>query len=253
MLELRVKDVMVELDKHIIIDSVSARFTEGTVNSVIGVNGAGKTVFVKAIANLLPHQGSISIIDRGRELDRKKIAYVPQMTAINSELTVFEMILLGKVLHLTWRVEKELLREVELLLNRMKLSQLSNKRFSTLSGGQKQMVIMAQSIIAKPKVLLLDEPTSALDLKHQIELLDMSKEYAEENQAICLVIMHDLSLVSRYSDTVVVLHKGTLFKHDLPKHVMEQNLLEQVYGVEVEVTETKKGFKAITPLNVSIR
>lgn len=251
MLELKIKDLTIELDNNKVIDKVSTTFTEGTVNSIIGINGAGKTVFVKAIANLLSYKGNISLINNGVELDREEIAYVPQMTAITSQLTVFEMILLGKVMHLTWRIKDELLAEVEQLIDRMKLSHLSNKKFSTLSGGQKQMVIMAQSIIARPKVLLLDEPTSALDLKHQLELLDIAQSYAIDHQAICLVIMHDLSLVSRYSDTVMVLHNGALYKHDTPRYVIQQSILEKVYGVEVEVTDTQKGFQAVTPLNVS--
>ncbi|WP_117168545.1 ABC transporter ATP-binding protein [Paraliobacillus sediminis] len=253
MLELKVNDLAVEINNQSIIRNINAVFSEGTFHSIIGVNGAGKTVFVKAIANLLTHHGQIKLIEAEKELSRNTIAYVPQMTAVTSELTVFEMILLGKVKQLTWRVKPEILTEVEKLLREMKLTYLSNKRFSTLSGGQKQMVIMAQSLIARPKVLLLDEPTSALDLKHQIQLLNIAKQYVIDNKAICLVIMHDLALVSRYSDAVLVLHQGMLYKHDLPQYVVKEELLEKIYGVEVEVTDTTRGFKAVTPLNVSER
>lgn len=253
MLTLTTNNVSVVLGNQTIINNINVKFTEGTINSIIGINGAGKTVFLKAVANLISHQGIITLKNIDLELDRKKIAYVPQMTAINSDLTVFEMVLLGKVMHLSWRLKEELLFEVEQLLERMKLTHLSDKNFSTLSGGQKQMVIMAQSIIARPKVLLLDEPTSALDLKHQIELLDMAKNYAEENQAICIVIMHDLSLVARYSDTIMVLHNGSLFKHGLPNEIIEKSLLERVYGVEVEISETTQGYKAVIPLNVAVK
>jgi iron complex transport system ATP-binding protein len=250
MISLTTKDIRIGFSNKLVLRGINAFFQQGTLNSIIGVNGAGKTLYVKSIANLVPHSGTVTLSQDNTLLGYDTIAYVPQMTAVGSELTVFEMILLGKIRQLTWRVKQEVLEEVERVITLLHLSGFHGQRFSTLSGGQKQLVMMAQSIVSKPKVLLLDEPTSALDLKHQIELLDIAKKYSIETGAITLVIMHDLSLVSRYSDTVMVLDHGTILKHGTPNEVMEKNLLEYVYGIEVEVATTPQGYKTVTPIRV---
>ena len=112
------------------------------------------------------------------------------------------------------------------------------------------MVVMAQALIAKPKLLLLDEPTSALDLYHQLKLLDVTKEYCRENHSIGIVVMHDLSLVSRYSDEIVLLHEGKTVKQDVPEQVLLPDLLEQVYRVNVAVYKIPGGITTVTPMHV---
>ena len=251
MIKLITEDLKISFADNIVLRGISAVFEQGTMNSIIGVNGAGKTVYVKSIANLLPFSGHVRLQQDEEFLSKSDIAYVPQMAAISSELTVTEMVIIGKVRQLVWRVSDEVLDEVEKVLSMLNLTELSNKRFSALSGGQKQLVVMAQSIVSKPKVLLLDEPTSALDLRHQIEVLDIAKNYCAENGAIALVVMHDLSLVSRYSDTVLLLDGGIVLRHGSPGEVMQKELLEKVYGVEVEVSTTKTGYKTVTPISVS--
>lgn len=251
MMKLQTEDIRVSFAENIVLRGISAAFAEGTLNAVIGVNGAGKTVYVKSIANLLPFTGRVRLENGNSRYGINEIAYVPQMTAITSELTVMEMVLLGKVRQLVWRVRPEVIREVEEVLSMLNLEDLAERRFSTLSGGQKQLVVMAQSIISKPKVLLLDEPTSALDLKHQIEVLDVARKYSQTHGAITLVVMHDLSLVSRYSDTVLVLDGGNVLRHGSPVEVMEKDLLEKVYGVEVEVSTTELGYRTVTPICVA--
>ncbi|MDR0719614.1 MAG: ABC transporter ATP-binding protein [Treponema sp.] len=250
MMSLTTKDIKIGFSNKPVLRGINAFFQQGTLNSIIGVNGAGKTLYVKSIANLVPHSGTTLLRQDNTLLGYDTMSYVPQMNAVSSELTVFEMILLGKVRQLMWRVKQEVLDEVDQVINRLHLTEVDGQRFSTLSGGQKQLVMMAQSIVSKPMVLLLDEPTSALDLKHQIEVLDIAKKYAVENEAITLVVMHDLSLVSRYSDTVMVLDHGTVLKHGTPHEIMEKELLENVYGIEVEVTTTPQGYKTVTPIRI---
>ena len=177
------------------------------------------------------------------------IAYVPQMAYSTSALTAFEMVLLGKVKSLSWKVSKEIIQEVNEIMNTLGIAGLAGKTFSSLSGGQKQMVIMAQALISKPKVLLLDEPTSALDLYHQLQLLDVTKEYCEKNQAIALTVMHDLSLVARYSDSILLLHEGKTLKQGKPDDVLLPDLLERVYRVRIAVAKSGD-LTMITPVSI---
>ena len=113
------------------------------------------------------------------------------------------------------------------------------------------MVIMAQSFISRPRLLLLDEPTSALDLYHQLRLLDVTREYCQEHNAIAIVVMHDLSLVSRFSDEIVLLNEGRSVRQGRPDQVLIPDLLEQVYHVVVDVSRTASGFTTVTPVRVA--
>lgn len=248
MLKLELKDVKVQFGSNEVLKGVNGVFAEQTVNSVIGVNGAGKSVLMKAIAGLQHSQGKINLFDGREHYQSDAMAYVPQMAYAASALTAIEMVLLGKVKNLGWRVKDETIQEVNEMMMRLHITELSNQKFSQLSGGQKQMVIMAQSFMAKPKVLLLDEPTSALDLYHQLQLLDVTKEYCVQNRAIALVVMHDLSLVSRYSDTIMLLHEGKAVRQGTPEEVLEPDLLEKVYHVEIDVSKSQRGFTTVTPV-----
>lgn len=251
-MELIVEDLKVKFGKNEILKGINLTFQGGTLNSLIGINGAGKSICAKSIANLINHRGKIRLFDQKKEYARDDIAYVPQMANLESDLTVFEMVLLGKLKDLSWRLSEAHMLEAEEIIKRMHLESLSQQKFSDLSGGQKQLVIMAQSIITDPKVLLLDEPTSALDLKHQIEVLEITKNYVQERQIIGLIIMHDLSLTARYSDVISVLDDGIIVEQGPPDQVLNESLLEKVYGIKVEITKTPNGFRTITPLGAVV-
>lgn len=248
MLKLELSGVKVQFGSEKVLNGVNGIFQEQTINSVIGINGAGKSVLLKSIAGLQHSQGKISLCDNNETYHSDAIAYVPQMAYAASALTAIEMVLLGKVKNLGWRVKDETIQEVNEMMERLHIAGLSNQKFSELSGGQKQMVIMAQSFMAEPKALLLDEPTSALDLYHQLQLLDVTKEYCVRNHAIALVVMHDLSLVSRYSDTILLLHEGRTIRQGTPQEVLEPELLEKVYRVEIDVSRSQRGFTTVTPV-----
>lgn len=251
MLKLEIHDVRLSFGPFEVLKGVNASFTEKTMNSVIGINGAGKSVLMKSIAGLLKAQGHISLTDGEQKFGHAHIAYVPQMAYSTSALTAVEMVLLGKVRKLNWRVRDDVLREVDEMMERLNIGHLAEKKFSDLSGGQKQMVIMAQSFISRPRLLLLDEPTSALDLYHQLRLLDVTREYCQEHNAIAIVVMHDLSLVSRFSDEIVLLNEGRSVRQGRPDQVLIPDLLEQVYHVVVDVSRTASGFTTVTPVRVA--
>lgn len=250
MLKLICKDVQIGFGKKEVLKGVDAVFREGTLNSVIGINGAGKSVFLKSIAGLLKSSGEICLSDEEKIYSKEYIAYVPQMAYSTSALTVMEMVLLGKMTDLKWRVNSEILGEVEAIMGKLQITHLAEQRFSDLSGGQKQMVIMAQALVSRPKLLLLDEPTSALDLYHQLKLLDVTKQYCSENQCIGIIVMHDLSLVSRYSDEIILLHEGKNIRQASPEKVLEKKLLEKVYKVSIEVYKIPGGITTVTPMHV---
>ena len=136
MLQLEIKNIAVNYGKKEVIKDVSCVFNGGDVISLIGPNGTGKTTILKAIAKLISHHGEIKIIqDSEVKTFRESITYVPQMSVNIVNLTVFEMVLLGRVKDLTWKVEKVHLDAVAQILEELHLTPLSYTKFSSLSGS----------------------------------------------------------------------------------------------------------------------
>ena len=252
MIRMDLDQIGVSFKEKTVLKSISATFKGGELVSIIGPNGTGKTTLVKAIAKLNRYNGTIKVIQgENKKIGRSEIAYVPQMATTQTELTVFEMVLLGRVKDLAWRVEDIHLEAVSAMLDKLELSDLSMRSFSKLSGGQRQMVVMAQALVSYPKVLLLDEPTSALDLKHQLKVLEVAKQYCRETGGIAIVVLHDLGLAARYSDEMVLLNDGYVVKKGQPKDVLDIKLLEKAYQVEIDVSVNESGFMTVTPVKPS--
>lgn len=249
MLKMNLTDIKISYGKNNIIKNIKAEFYGGNVVSLIGPNGTGKTTLLKAIAHLIKYEGDIGVIgETGYKNFRDSFTYVPQMSVNNINLTVFEIVLLGRVRDLTWKIEKIHLNAVAEILDELNLSHLSCSKFSSLSGGQKQMVIMAQAMVSKPKILLLDEPTSALDLKHQLQIMETAKKYTKKTGSITIIVLHDIALAARYSDEILLLHDGYSIQQGIPEEVLKEELLEKIYGVELDISKSSRGFISITPI-----
>lgn len=248
MWRLTLDNIAVRYGKKTVLDGVSAQFLGGEMAAVIGSNGVGKSTLLKAVAGLLPHTGSARLWeDAGAVGSQRDIAYVPQLGASVSRLTVFEMVLLGLVEDLRWRVTGEQAAQVERVLRELGLADLAKQPFATLSGGQRQLVAMAQSLIGRPKVLLLDEPTSALDLRHQLIVMDLAQKYTRETGAVTLFVAHDLTLSSRYGDRILLLQGGRVRAFAVPQEVLKPQPLEEVYQVGVSLETTQMGFLSVIP------
>ncbi len=249
MIELSVENINVNFGDKKILNGITESFEGGEMTAIIGKNGVGKTTFIKAIAGLTKHGGKSRLFDNGKLInDRNAIAYVPQLGALSTKLTVFEMVLLGLVNNLKWHVTNEQLQMVDDIIKKLNLTDISEQPFNTLSGGQKQLVSMAQSLISKPKVLLLDEPTSALDLRHQLIVMNLAQEYTKETGAVTIFVVHDLMLASRYGNSLLLINDGNVKAFDKAENVLKPEMLENVYGVQISVEHTKTGFLSAVPI-----
>ena len=161
MISLELKNLSVSFGPNRILTDLDAVIPGGAITSVIGQNGGGKTTLLKAVAGLVRHEGSVLITEDGRERSRKCVSYVPQLSTVTSRLTVFEMVLLGLVNDLSWRVTPERFEEVDRTLHRMEIAHLAQEPVCRLSGGQKQLVpaadqrqVHAHEVAARPAVPL---------------------------------------------------------------------------------------------------
>ena len=225
----------------------------GEITATIGPNAAGKTTFFKCIAGLLKPKGWIRLdgVDL-RELRKeditRRVSYLPQESPVNAVLTVFEAILLARKHTLSWRVSEEDLKAVAQVLDDLDIVELSTRFLNELSGGQKQMVSIAQALVRDPQVLLLDEPTSSLDLQHQLEVLDLVSEVTVDREITTLISVHDLNLAARYAARFVVLDQGAVYASGEAAQVLTEDMLRDVYGINATVYMSRDGVTQITPI-----
>lgn len=248
MIALHVENVSVRLGDRAILRDVSATFGGGEIVSLVGQNGCGKTTLLKAIADMCEREGRVRVVKGESPLPVNAIRYMPQLSAVNSRLTVFEMVLLGLGRELGWRVDRETLDRADRMLHLLEIDHLAHTPVSALSGGQKQLVFLAQTFVSDPKVLLLDEPTSALDLRYQMVVMQAIRRYTEMTGAVTIVVMHDLTNAARFSDKVLLLNDGKVVAFDRPERVLTRDRLESVYEVELSVETSSHGFVNVIPL-----
>lgn len=224
-----------------IFENLSLEFSKG-FNVILGPNGSGKSTLMKSIFGLLDSSGDIfyglkNITKMNNEEKIELMSYLPQMDLDNSNLTVLEMVLLGRLPSLTSRVSDEDLNVVMETLISLNIDNLATSIFTQLSGGQKKLVFIAQTLVRYPKVLLLDEPTNSLDLQKQLELCHLLKKISQERDIDLIVILHDINLAISYADYIVILlENGKLYSAGKPKEVITEKMFEVVYGIKAKIT-----------------
>ena len=166
---LEIRDLNFSYGKMQILKDISFTAKPGEMTVLLGANGSGKTTLLQCINRLNKYDGNVvfqdkDISDLTHEDYRDKMSYLDQNLACDAVLTVFEVVLLGRLTRLGFRVGEEDTSSVENILKLMNIDQFSQRGISELSGGQRQLVFIAQALVKNPKLLVMDEPTSALDL-----------------------------------------------------------------------------------------
>lgn len=235
-MSLELRNVSLSLGNRPVLRSISVTIEPGTFTTVLGPNGSGKTTMMRVLAGLLRSTGEMRWRGRARGRDwTKAISYMPQDHGATAALTVWETVLLGRVGSLRWTLRAEDLQSVNETLQELDLGKLANLYLDELSGGQRQRVFLAQSLVRRPKVLLLDEPTSALDLRYEFATLSLVRKLAERDGLTVVVALHDLMLAARFSDMVILLDQGRLIGQGPPDDVLTSRNIQSVYNVEARV------------------
>ena len=223
---------------------------EGKVVGLIGPNAAGKSTLVKTIAGIKkPSQGTCSIVVDGCEGTGKArttaIGYGPQDRLTTASLTAFEAIMVSAKRR--GAVDADPVAATADIMERLNITHLADRMVSDMSGGQRQLVSVAQMLVRTPSVLLLDEPTSALDLRHQVHLLDIIRDEVVGTDRLALVAIHDLNLAARFCDELLVVKAGRVVALDTPAAVLNPELLNEVYGISARILDDD-GVPVICPV-----
>lgn len=243
---LELKSVSVVRGKATILKDISGRLEPGQIVGLIGPNGTGKSTLVNAIASLYPFRGSIQW--QGRPVRLGEIGYMPQQCHVRANISVTETVLLGRHEGLGWRVDSGMVDEAIAVLDEFGIGHLHNRSMNTLSGGQQQLVLLAQRLLREPKLLLLDEATSALDVRHQMQVFDRLRQYVDRTGALVVIAIHDLNLAARHTDTIMLLNGGYVAGLGPFCDVVCADALRTVYGIEAELLRSDTGQTVVLPL-----
>ncbi|HEY3272205.1 MAG TPA: ABC transporter ATP-binding protein [Methanocella sp.] len=254
-MKIKIDSLGVNYGAHRALDDVSFEGSPGEVISVIGPNGSGKSTLIKCIAQVQkPTAGKVLLNDAdAMKMDPNQIArligYVPQNFHYLFFSTVMETVLLGRKPHIRWKITPHDLEVVESALDSMNILDFADKFMDQLSGGEKQKVYIARALAQEPELFLFDEPTSNLDLRHQIDVLEITRRLTKSRGASMIVALHDLNLAYSYSDTVIVLNHGRVHAFGKPADVLTPETIRDVYGVDATIVESDYG-RHIVPLKM---
>lgn len=251
------KNVSIQIDTLTLANNFNFTLEPGQVTAVLGPNGAGKSTLLKAMfGDVNMASGSISHLDDKLETQplpswRSKFGYMPQDIGLQVNLSVIEVVLMGRLNNLSLRIDDQLLGEGLQILNSIGMAHLANRNVSALSGGQRQMVLFAQAIMRNPEIILLDEPVSALDLHHQHVLLDHLVTWTRAHNYVSVMVLHDLNLAAQYADNLLVIKHGELISVGSPKDVLTTELVKNIYQVEARVHHDENGVPFIRTMKAT--
>ena len=221
----------------LVLRGVSLDAEPGSMTAVIGANGSGKSTLIRMLAGLLrPQAGTIALDgvplkNWEPRLRARQIAYVPQTTATAFPFQVMDIVMSGRTPHAPkFRFESRQDSEKAMhALESAGAAHLATRSFTSLSGGERQMVILARALAQEPRLLLLDEPSSSLDLKHRADLIRTLGRLREIRHLSVIMITHDLQLTGSF-DWILAMRSGALAAAGRPEEVLRDHLLCEVYA-----------------------
>jgi iron complex transport system ATP-binding protein len=245
MTALALEHVGVTLAGREILRDVSLIVRPGAFTALVGPNGSGKTTLLRTIYRAVVRTSGRVTID-GRSIDElsqrelgRHLAVLRQETSLAFEFTVEELVMMGRspykrALALDRPEDR---RIVERAMEMADVANVRRRSFTTLSGGEKQRVLLARALAQEPKLLLLDEPTNHLDIRHQLEVLTCVKRLG----ITVLAAIHDLNLAHTFATDAALLAGGRLAAAGPPEDVLSPERLRQAFGVDVEPLKTSRG------------
>lgn len=241
---LEARAVTSAVGEKVLVEQVSLCVAAGEFVGIVGPNGAGKTSLLRCLAALRrPTTGTV-LLD-GREVARwprkalaRTMAFVQQENAADTDITVRDAVMLGRIPH-KGVFDRDTAADHALAtaaLARVGLEGWEDRRWYTLSGGEKQRVHLARAIVQEPEVLLLDEPTNHLDVKFQLQMLAFIRSLG----LTTIAVLHDLNLAALFCDRIVVMQSAKVVADGPPEDVLTARLLLDVFGTEAEVVHNAR-------------
>lgn len=257
-MSLEVFNLSFSYGKHEVLSDINMKAETGELLAVLGPNGVGKSTLFQCILGLLPFENGRINVD-GKNLKSlsaqelaKRVAYIPQSHAPAFNFPVFDIVLMGTSSQIS-SVSMPGKRQVDLAeesMARLGIMHLKDRGYQNISGGERQLTLIARSLAQNAKILVMDEPTSNLDYGNQIRILTQIKRLAGEGYTI-IYSTHNPDQSFLFADKVLALLNGCVVKHGMPHDVITPELISNLYNVDVQV-ESLYGDKARVCLPKSV-
>ncbi len=238
-MKVEVQNISWGVEVQQIIKSIYLEAYPGELIGVIGPNGSGKSSLLRLIYRFYPPDAGAIYLDERDILTMsiketaRRMAVVVQERDNNFNFTVYEMVMMGRTPHKKL-LDADTAEDDVIIRNSLEhvgMLSLAQRDFHTLSGGEKQRVLIARALAQHARVLVLDEPTNYLDLRYQFEIMELIRSLS----ITTIAAMHDLNLAAAYCDRIYLLKAGEVVAHGQPQDVLTAKQIKSVYGVDVEV------------------
>lgn len=243
-MELKTLDLEAYLGKTKILNEVNISVKKKEFVGIIGPNGSGKSTLLKCIYRTLkPSKGTVLLNDKNiRDISfkesAKKIAVVSQHNNYSFDFTVSDMVLMGRSPHKRF-IEKDNQNDYDIMresLKKVGMEQYEKRSFSSLSGGEKQRIILARALAQKTDCLILDEPTNHLDIKYKLQFMGTTKKLG----ITVVAVIHDLNIAALYCDKIYAMKQGKIVAFGAPEKVLTEKNIKYLYGVNSKVINDKE-------------
>lgn len=249
-MKLKTKDLSVFTDQKELLHKVSLNIPEGSFVGLMGANGSGKSTLLKTIYRFNKATEGTVYID-GKKLEHmtdreiaKQMAVVTQENEIHFDFTVMELMMIGRYAHHNVFSKRDgrderICREA---LELVGMAGFEKRSFLSLSGGEKQRVLIASAFSRETQLLILDEPTNHLDLGYQFLIMDLLKK---QKDVTVFMAVHDINMAFQYCDYVIVLDQGKVAAAGNPEEALTEGLLSKIFRIKTEMIRDQKGTKYI--------
>ena len=230
---LSIRNLSVAYQKKVVLENVSFSVPKGKLIGIIGPNGAGKSTLIKAILDLVPSiSGDVSIFGGSYEKNRKSVGYVPQRESVDWDFPTdaLDVVTMGRYGKLGWlkrpsQKDKEIARQC---LEKVGMSEYSNRQISQLSGGQQQRVFLARALAQEAELYFMDEPFVGVDAATEKAIIALLNSLKNQGKTV-LVVHHDLNTVKEYFDWVMLLNVS-LVDVGPTEDIFTTEALQKTYG-----------------------
>ena len=250
---LEVRDLGYDYGDRAILEFVSWSLRKGEILGILGPNGCGKTTMLKNLnKNLSPNRGCVLLDGTDLETVHKKdiarrIAAVPQSNEIRFAFTVREIVEMGRMpFQEAFRGNSsEDERIVDEAMELTGITQMADRRINVMSGGERQRVIIARALAQQPEILLMDEPTLHLDINMQFEVLDLVSKLSKDTGLTVVIVSHDLPMVARYCDRIILIHDRTVWAEGKPEDVLTPENMRTVFNIDARFELDDRGQRTV--------